>query len=285
MSVAFRNDEGSASDGPLGGAGSQFRSPLYHQIFLVLRQRILDGVVTSGEKLPGEQELAELFGVSRITAKRALDELAASGLVVRERGRGTRVVERQTPVYQTPAAHGNLAPLLEMGETTQVSVLECDFVSADRAVSKALGLGEGWVVQRAVRVRSVGGEPFSHLTTFVPEEIGRTFGRGDLSAHSMLSLLERAGAEPTRAEQIVSATLADAEVASHLALEIGAPLLRVVRTVFDASDRAVEHLSALYRPDRFHLSMRLDRAEGMSPEHWTTESVKGTASTDGGRPR
>ena len=61
----------------------QPRTPLYHQIFLILRQQILDGVHAVGERLPTEQEITKRYGVSRITAKRALDELASAGYVER----------------------------------------------------------------------------------------------------------------------------------------------------------------------------------------------------------
>ena len=66
-------------------------TPLYHQIFSLLRDKIYDGQYPGGSFIPSEQELSAQFNVSRITAKRALDDLAADGLVVREQGRGTRV--------------------------------------------------------------------------------------------------------------------------------------------------------------------------------------------------
>ena len=61
-------------------------TPLYHQMFTLLRDRILSGEIPRGSRIPTEFDLAESFGVSRITAKRALDELAAEGLVERRRG-------------------------------------------------------------------------------------------------------------------------------------------------------------------------------------------------------
>ncbi len=64
-------------------------TPLYHQIFLIIRDRIYDGTYAFESVVPGEHELCSIFGVSRITAKRALDELAAAKLVVRRRGRDT----------------------------------------------------------------------------------------------------------------------------------------------------------------------------------------------------
>ena len=71
-------------------------TPLYHQLYTVLRERIVRGDFAPSQTLPGEQELAKLFDVSRITVKRALNELAASGLVSRHRGRGT--IGRRRPL-------------------------------------------------------------------------------------------------------------------------------------------------------------------------------------------
>src|SRR5690606_7863405 len=94
--------------GGMGGPGSQatqnivgvderLPTPLYHQIFLILRSQILDGRLQPGGLVPGEEELGRQFSVSRITARRALAELAAEGLVTRGRGRGTHVTPRSEP--------------------------------------------------------------------------------------------------------------------------------------------------------------------------------------------
>ncbi|MGZ5165576.1 MAG: GntR family transcriptional regulator, partial [Burkholderiales bacterium] len=85
--AALRVDAGAS----LSGIDTSSPAPLYHQIFSLLRDRIYEGEYPGGSFLPGEQELAAHFNVSRITAKRALDEIAAAGLAVREQGRGTRV--------------------------------------------------------------------------------------------------------------------------------------------------------------------------------------------------
>jgi len=79
------------------------RTPLYHQIYLLLRERIRRGELRSGTVLPGEQELARAFRVSRITVKRALNELAGERLVTRHRGRGTIVAANTV----TPMVRGS----------------------------------------------------------------------------------------------------------------------------------------------------------------------------------
>lgn len=266
----------STSDGSTGGAQSRFRSPLYHQIYLILRQRIVDGDFGADGLLPGEQDMAERYGVSRITAKRALDELAADGFVIRERGRGTRVAPGAARIHVSTAATGGMDPLIAMGGETDVSVHAFDYVAAPADVATALLLPVGATVQRAVRVRSVEGAAFSHLTTHVPENIGREFDQGDLAETPLLALFERAGVSPSSAEQSVSATLADAVVAERLGVDVGAPLLRVRRIVKDETGRAIEHLVALYRSDRYRMAMTLSREpDRPARQGWAADVVEG----------
>jgi len=121
-------------------------------------------------------------------------------------------------------------------------------------------------VQRAVRVRILDGKPMSYLVTYVPSDIGRQYDRDELNRRPLLHLLERAGVDVASARQTISATVADAQVASALSVHAGAPLIEVRRVVRDAADRPVEYIRVLYRPDlyRFEMSMRRVREkEGM----------------------
>jgi GntR family transcriptional regulator len=108
--------------------------PLYHQIFLQLREEITSGERAFGSRMPTEQELSASFGVSRITARRALDELAENHLVERKRRVGTHVIFRSpaTPIQ------GNidqaLESLLNFGRATQVKLLDVAGLSARASV-------------------------------------------------------------------------------------------------------------------------------------------------------
>ena len=75
----------------------------------------------------------------------------------------------------------------------------------------------------------------------------------------LIDLLVRAGVQPTRVRQTITATLADDTAARHLAVEVGAPLLKMRRVFFDADDRAVDYVEMLYRPDRFEYRMTMSR--------------------------
>jgi GntR family transcriptional regulator len=244
--------------------------PLYHQIYLILRDQIADGSAGADTTLPGEQELMRLYGVSRITAKRALDELAADGLVVRERGRGTRVNALPAAPPVRASIEGLLENLLVMGLKTKVALLDFAYIRANAETARALACPPGETVQHAVRVRSIGGEPFSYLVTHVPEAIGRSFTRRDLAAKPLLTLLERSGVQVCSAEQVISAKLADARVAPHLGVEVGSALLKITRVVRDQRERPVEFITGLYRPDRYQYAMSLSRVQERDRNLWAT---------------
>ena len=243
-------------------------TPLYHQIYVMLRDDIVAGTFRAGDILPSEDKTARTFGVSRITAKRSLNELASAGYVVRERGRGTRVVYEPPAPPVRASVEGLLENLLAMGLKTDVDLLEFDYVVPDESVADALQCQMDDKVQRAVRVRRLESEPFSYLTTYVPESVGRSYSRRDLAAKPLLVLLERSGVEVSRAEQTISAVTADARVAGVLSVDPGAPLLRISRIVYDQQDRPVEYIIGLYRPDRYQYRMDLSRVQTSQVGTW-----------------
>ncbi|NBB82922.1 MAG: UTRA domain-containing protein [Alphaproteobacteria bacterium] len=238
--------------------------PLYHQVYMVLREQIAERAFGANAPIPSENELAKLFRVSRITVRRALEKLERDGLIERHRGRGTFPTRRESgPGPVRSHIGGLLENLLAMGLTTQVRLIEFGYVQASEEVAEALGLPYGATVQKAVRVRSIKDQPMSHLTTWVPEEIGRRYGAEDLVAQPLLALLEAAGINVSAAEQTIAARLADAGVADLLDVPVGSPLLTISRIVSDQNDRPVEYIRALYRPDLYQYRMTMSRRTGV----------------------
>lgn len=238
------------------------------RVYLVLRDEIAAGVHAPGAALPGELRLAATHGVSRVTVRRALEALEADGLIERRAGSGTRV----RPAGGAGAFAADVATLMpqleRMGQETTARLLSFAYVAPPPQVAAALGLAAADRVQRAVRVRAAAGRPFSHLTTHVPEAIAQGYSEADLATTPLFRLLERSGVRIDHATQTVSATLAAPEVAEALEVVPGAALIALSRVVFDAEGRGVEHLSALYRPDRFRLEMTLNRVGEGGARHW-----------------
>jgi GntR family transcriptional regulator len=233
------------------------KTPLYHQIFLILRGKILDNTYPPHSLVPNEKQLMEMYDVSRITAKRALNELADAGYVVRQRGKGTRV-RAQLPDAPLEIVSDDLTESKqEMGLQTAVEVVEFSYVKAPSHVAIHLAGREGDIVQMAVRIRSYKKKPFAYIVSYVPESIGSMYTREDLADTPLFELIERGGIELTSAQHSVNAVLADPIVAPLLGVDIASPLLSVNELMLDQNKRPVEYVAALYRPDRFNYKVNL----------------------------
>jgi len=250
-------------------------TPLHHQVYVVLRQQIEEGQFEGDRPIPSEHELSQIFKVSRITIRRALDRLKQEGFVSRARGRGTFAQVPAAPQAISANLRGIFENLLAMGLRTRVRLIEFGYVPAPPLVAQKLKLEPGARVQRAVRVRYHENVPFSHLTTYLPEDIGRHCDERELSDTPLLLLMERAGIKVSAADQSVSAKLADTIVAPLLEIETGSPLLWVKRLVFDQNDRPVEYLNALYRPDIYEYQMNMSRVEGEKAVLWSPNATQG----------
>jgi GntR family transcriptional regulator len=244
---------------------SSLPTPLYHQVYLILKDRIRNGRFARNAMLPGEQDLSQLFNVSRITVKRALNELAADGLISRHRGRGSLV----TAAAIAPIVKGSFFSLIEslkqMGLETEVRLVEVSDIIAGETIGQLLDVSASSLVQRAIRLRSLNGEPFSYLLTYIPETIARRYTEQDLSKTPLLKLLEQVGAEVSEAEQWISAVSADPMIAAALDVQTGSPLLKIERIMRDKNGHPVQLVYAHYRSDRFQYHVKTSRRRGQTP--------------------
>jgi GntR family transcriptional regulator len=168
---------------------------------------------------------------------------------------------------------GLLDNLVSISMGTKVKVLELDTISAPPQVAQALGLSLGDPVQKAVRVRSTQQGPLSHITTYVPAHLAASFGRRELVKEPILVLLEKAGLVLGRAQQRISARLADAGTAQALAVPVGSALLAVRRLVYDQDERPIQWLHGLYRPDRYEYEMKLSRVGDIDARVWVSSEL------------
>lgn len=238
------------------------------RVYLLLKEEIARGVYGVGDVLPGEQKLALMLDVSRVTVRRALDALSGDGLITRRAGSGT-IVCAPGDGPAVAADFSTLMPqLVDMGQSTTARLLSFAYCTAPDKVGQALNLSPSDRVQKAERLRLVEGCAFSHLTTWVPEEIAQNYTEADLATSPLFRLLERSGVLIGGAHQSVTATLAAPDVAEQLGVSVGAPLLALDRVVRDSAGQGVEYLSALYRPDMFRLEMELSRVGAREARHW-----------------
>jgi len=252
--------------------------PKYHQIYLVLRERLEEGLFAGG--LPGELALMVQFSVARVTVRRALERLSDERLISRNPGRRTlpippaAVHEDHLKKNKSRAnLHGLLENLVTMGLHTKVKVIDVATITASTKVAEALQVKLGDLVQKAVRVRSTREGPLSHITTYIPADIARQFGARELAKKPILVLLEESGVKVGRAHQTISAGLADNVLAEHLGISVGSALLAVRRLVYDDTDKPVQWLHGFYRPDRYAYEMELSRVGSIDAKIWVNKDT------------
>tara|TARA_X000000950_G_scaffold279299_1_gene371740 strand:- start:22918 stop:23781 length:864 start_codon:yes stop_codon:yes gene_type:complete len=249
------------------GAGPQLHAkeldsegavPLYRQIYTLLKTRIEEGTFAFNSKLPAEETLAVELGVSRITVKRAMNELAAAGFVTRFRGRGTIVSysSRTPPVlgnYTTPMEH-----LRRLGFETQIELLHLEVVPATEEIATELFIQPGTDILMTERLRHLEDAPFSHILNYTPLDVAERINEADISWRPFTELLAEAGHAVVCAEQTIQARAVRGEAARALMLADGAPVLTIRRILRDASAKAVQFTMTNYRADRYQYHMVIE---------------------------
>jgi len=241
----------------LGSLRTEGPIPLYHQLYQLLRQRILSGGLPFGAKLPTEAELADGFKVSRVTAKRAMDLLVSNGLIKRQRGRGSHVVFRARDSELDAPLVGMLERLAQMSRSPKVRVLHVERRAAPANIAQDLGLAAREQVHYVVRVRHrEDGVPFAYYESWT-RGIEHGFTAADIERRQRFAIMAENGHRIARIEQYLSAAAATPPVAEQLHLLPGDPVLTLVRHSFEENGEVVDLLHCQYHTGHFHYRMNL----------------------------
>jgi GntR family transcriptional regulator len=244
--------------------------PRYYQVYTVLAQCVREGEWSGDAPMPTEQDFSASFGVSRVTIRKALNMLQEEGLVLRQQGRGTYALAPPARRQSRANMSGLLENVADFEQHTKVRVLSFARVSLADEPARLLECQVGTQALKIVRVRSDSQSPFSYTTTYVPEPQASLLDEATLGNRTVSSALGQAGVTTVSAEQRLSATAAGVEVARHLRIDVGAPLITLTRVMRDESGRPVEAIQALYRPDKYEYRVNLSRDNGDAPR-WTVK--------------
>src|SRR5580692_2297204 len=239
-------------------SGTQ-ESLLYSRVETVLASEITDGNLRVGDQLPTEDSLVARFEVSRITVRRAIQNLVSRGLVEIRRGKGTFVAAPKITQELTELS-GFVEDMQAIGRKPTARVIGKEVVTADTTVAHHLALTKGERVVRIRRVRLADGVPLSFDETYLPLEIGRKIITNNLKVEPIFSLLERKYDVPLlEAEYKLDAVAAENEVASSLKVKPGSPIFRIERTSYSTGSRPVDYETLYYRGDLVRFVTRLVR--------------------------
>ena len=234
-------------------------APLYSRVETVIASEIADGVLKVGDQVPTEDTLIARFDVSRITVRRAIQNLVSRGLVEIRRGKGTFVAAPKITQELTELT-GFVEDMHALGRKPTARVIGKKIVTADTTVAARLALTKGQRVVRIHRVRLANGVPISFDETYLPLEIGKKIITNNLKVEPIFSLLERKYDVPLiEAEYKLEAVAAEAEVAAALRVKQGSPIFRIERTSYSTDNRPVDYEKLYYRGDLVRFVTQLAR--------------------------
>jgi GntR family transcriptional regulator len=239
--------------------------PLYHQVYLHLRDMIASSAVAHDQPLPSEPQLAARFGVSRVTVRSTLARLEAEGLVRRVHGVGT--FPTAAPDSGRANIQGHLENLMSFEEATTVRNLAWSADTEPDPVA-ARALGEGRCL-RIVRVRSYQGQPISFTTICVAPRHAALITLPPEGNVPIIQTLEQNGVVARDAAQVLTAVAAPEQAARHLQVEPGTPLIAMRRLMLGEDRQPILHQESLYVPDRFEYRMKLSRTSVGPVAKWT----------------
>jgi GntR family transcriptional regulator len=235
-------------------------TPLYLQLGAAIRNAIDGRIVKGGEALPSERELMAATGLSRVTVRRAIEQLLQEGLLSRRHGSGT---------FVAPQIDQPLSLLIGFSDDMRRRGASASSILLDKSIGQPspdeamkLGLSAGDQVVRLSRVRLSDGDPLAIEHAVVPaacvslDEIGESLYRA-LATRNLM---------PVRALQRLRAVTADKREAKLLDIAVGSAILHIERRSFLANGRPIEVTRSAYRGDRYDFIAELRLIDGDAGE-------------------
>jgi len=239
--------------------------PLYSQISDQIRQRI-ENELAPGDQLPSENELMDFFGVSRNTARLAVDILIKQGLAQRIKGKGT---------YVTPQRwQFGLSRLVSFSEETQrrgmrpsSRLLNLKHACPSPKIAAALQLEDGQEVYAVERLRLADQKPMAINASYLPVKLCPGLDEEDLSTGSIYHVIEdKYHLQIGYAQQVLKPAIATEWEAELLQVKTGSPLLLVEGTAYLVDGRPLEYARLLYRGDRYEFPIQAVRQPNITPQ-------------------
>jgi GntR family transcriptional regulator len=226
---------------------------LHVQVQHTIRGMVERGEYASGDRIPSERELAEEMGISRMTIRRALDELVRAGLLERRSTSGTYVREASVVRRVGVGSTLGLTQLLEQeGAAAGSRLLSFHIEPASRQIAAQLDVPAGVAVVRLRRLRLANDEPFCVETSYLPRARVPNLAADDIAGQgSLYALLSaRYGIEIGSSDEVLSVTRVDADDASALGLVPHDSALLLRATTRDTNGQPIEYLHSVNHPDR-----------------------------------
>lgn len=235
--------------------------PLHQQISDWLKKEISSGTLERNEKLPSENELSDKFDVSRVTVRRALQTLENEQLIYRCQGLGSFVSDQRTHQsfsflndFSEELAGSGLKP------SSKVISFGQENIENRNDILSYLEIQNKEIAVKLERVRLGDGEPIAFDQTWMPVFYGQLIENYDLEKNTIFNILEDEFEIPIdKGCYRIESTLADEELAKHLNVDTGTPLLQINRIAYTIHDKPVYFQKRYYRNDRIVFEIMTER--------------------------
>ena len=225
-------------------------SPLYAQIIERIRQDIIQGAYPVGSRIPAEHELEKRYGVSRVTVRRALQELTDGGMLERKQGKGTFVSQPRSERQDRPL-RGFHDECREMGRIPSVKSIRIREIPAQTDDRALLNLGEEASLLEIRRVLAADGEPV--ILEICRFSTAYSWLEGAGQQASLYRVLQEYGIQAEKSIYDLSLVPAGKEEAALLGIPEGKTLISSRQLVYDQKGRPLHTALRLIRGDRFTL--------------------------------
>ena len=238
-----------------------YPEPLWIQAATLIQDQIDGGVLKPGARLPPERELCQQLGISRVTLRKALNQLVDAGVLNASHGRGWYVAKRAAKREWPNTLESFTETADRMGLATRSEVLRAEAVPASFDEAEELSIVPGTDLFHLDRVRLLDELPIALDLTQIAVSVLPGVAGIDFTKHSLYATLAEAGIEPVRADSTIEAREADAAEAGHLRIAEGKPLLIMRQVSFDAGGRPLFTSTIKYVGERYRLRTSFSRPQ------------------------
>lgn len=224
--------------------------PLYHQLKEIIEVKIESGEWKPGDKISSENDLQNLYDISRNTVQKALEELVQEGILERKQGKGTFVSKPK--FEQSLTSFYSFSKVMEsQGMNPKDIILNIETRLADRKVAAKLQIDPSDEVIALKRLRQADGEPIILETSYLSKHTIPEISQEDIEQTSLYDILEeKYGIFVVKAKETFEPVLVRDDEREYLNIEKGSPCLLLDRVAYDTKGKPVEFCRSIIRGDR-----------------------------------
>lgn len=231
--------------------------PLYQQLYEILMGEVESGKWEVDQKIPSENELSNMYGLSRMTVRSVITDMVKEGLLYRVQGKGTFVSKK---IEATTLQYVGIREQLEqMGYEVSTKVIECEEVNCTAKVAQYLGIEVGAPVFKIKRVRYIKDGPISIHDSYINTKYSKFLNPELLEKEQLCVLLNKDfGLQRKKVSETLESVAAMEDEAQILGIAVGDPLVLLRDIIYDEYDMPYEYTKVVFRGDKIKIKLTIE---------------------------